>query len=261
MIRGMDEDEPCDAAGEGPDYRRPEQIGPSEFRNALAGLHLFNDDPYLRMQAFNLEIIDRFITGLEYDVLKKLDREEATPMPEAAFLSAQSQMWIFAAYEILRTWRQRARDIIKWADHGGLKAKLESYEKNLGYRHFGRQVRAAQIRRVLADSSIIDRIKVDLRRIHMLFAQLEAIRVSLAKHEVRGRAHSVALMPGYGRINQWCGSLEFEMENEAYSMGTISRRDIAEGIRALAVEKTPPTDEEIASFDAYMRGPKDAPKF
>jgi hypothetical protein len=193
--------------------------------------------------------------GLEYDLLRKRFDEEATPMPEAAFLSAQSQMWIFAAYELLRTWRQRANDMIKWFDNGGLEMKLREYEKPLGYTHFGREYRAAQIRRVLADSTIIDKIKADLRRTYMLFAQLEAIRVSIAKHEVRGRAKSVALMPGYGFINRYCGSLDYELENGAYSTGNISRRNIADGIRAIATDSAIPTAEDIESFDKFMRGP------
>lgn len=62
-------------------------------------------------------------------------------------------------------------------------------------------------------------------------------------------------MPNYGRINRWCGSLDFGLENGAYSMGYINRRDIADEIRALATVNTPPTDEMIASFDACMRSP------
>lgn len=68
--------------GDGPEYRRPDDIGPAELRSALAGLELFSDDPYLRMQAFNLEAVDRFIMHLESDVMEKLGREERTPMPE-----------------------------------------------------------------------------------------------------------------------------------------------------------------------------------
>lgn len=253
----MTGDDDRDIEHEGPSYRPPEEIGASELRDALGRLHLFADDPYLRMQAFNLALMDQAATNLEYDVLRKLDQEEATPIPEAAFLSALSQMWIFAAYELMRTWRQRARNIIKWSESGGLTLKLAQYEKQTGYRHFGRQFRAMQIKRVLADPSIVDEIRKDLRLIHMLFGQMEAVRVSLAKHEVKGRKNSVALMPGYGRINRWCGSLDFELENGVYSIGTISRRDIADAIRALATE-APPDDETLRAFDAYMRGRADA---
>lgn len=251
----MDEDKYLDDVWDGPDYRRPEEINTLELRNALNRLQLFGDDANLRMQAFNLAIVDQFATELEYGVLKKFHDEEATPLPEAAFLSALSQMWIFAAYELMRTWRQRAKDMIKWSENGGLETKLQVLEKELGYQHFGRQARAEQIRRVLADPSIVEKIREDIKLTHMLFARMEAIRVSIAKHEVRGRKNSVALTLGYSRVNRWCGSLDFELENGAYSMGYISRRDIADEIRALATVSNPPTEEMIADFDAFMRGP------
>ncbi|TDG04016.1 hypothetical protein E1N52_32135 [Paraburkholderia guartelaensis] len=84
--------------------------------------------------------------------------------------------------------------------------------------------------------------------------RLEWVRVSLAKHEVSGNPKQAALMPGYARINNWCGSLDFELENGKYSMGYINRRDIADSIRKLDFTAEPPTDEEIAEFDAYMEG-------
>jgi hypothetical protein len=88
----------------------------------------------------------------------------------------------------------------------------------------------------------------------MLFARMEAIRVSIAKHEVRGHKNSIANMPTIGVMNRWCGSLDFELEHEQYILGTISRRDIAEDIRA--IPKFPiSSDEDMKSFDIYMRGP------
>lgn len=35
-------------------YRPPKEIGAYELRTALTQLQLFGDDPYLRMQAYNL---------------------------------------------------------------------------------------------------------------------------------------------------------------------------------------------------------------
>lgn len=241
-----------------PSYQPPDQIDQTALSEALCRLTLLGDDMFLRMQVFNLRIVDQFVTHLEYDVLRKLDEEEHTPLPDAAFLGAQSQMWIFAAYEIMRTWRQRAKEIIKWSETGGLAPKLKEFEKDLGYLHVGRRLRADQIKKVMADPSTIERIKRDLKLTHIIFAQMEALRISMAKHEVAGRKNSVALRPGYGRINQWCGSLDYELENGIVSMGYVSRRDIAEGIRALLSSDTPPTDEEIAAFDQYMRGPDPA---
>jgi len=235
-------------------YRSPSEIDFSELRVALGQLELFGDDPFLRQQAYSLCAVDQFITGLEYDVLRRLNEKERTPVPEAMFLSAQSQMWIFAVYEMLRTWRQRAKNIIKWSENGGLEAKLRALQKDIGYQHFGRKIRAEEIKHVLADPSTVARVRTSLRSIHIPFARIEAIRISIAKHEVGGRQNSVALRPGYGRINRWCGSLDYELENGIYSMGFISRRDIADELRALP-SNPPPTDEAIEQFDTYMRGP------
>jgi hypothetical protein len=238
-------------------YREPEEIGGFELSDALGSLQFLGDDPYLNMQAFNLSVVDQFIMRLEYDTLRKLHREESTPAPEAMFLSAQSQMWIFAAYELLRTWRERAEEIIKLHRNGGLKHKIAHLEKDTGYFHPGRKTRSAQLRDVLADPSIIDKIKLNLRMIHILFARLAFIRVALAKHQVQGRRNSIAYAPGYGRINQWCGSLEYQLEVGRVILGTISRRDIADELRAISDRSKAPTDEEIASFDAFMKGPPD----
>ena len=237
-------------------YCRPEEIDRHDLRNALSGLQVFDDDLYLRMQAFNLGIIDQFIMEIEYKVLKRIFEDERTPS-EAYFLSAQSQMWIFAAYELMRTWRQRAKDILKWSDNGGLETKLKVYETDIGYQHIGRDIRAAQIKRVLDDNSIVDKIRDDIRLTHILFSRTEAIRVAIAKHEVGGRKGSVALMPGYGRINKWCGSLDYDLGNGVVGLMYINRRDIADGIRALSDGGPLPSDETIKDFDTAMRGPSD----
>jgi len=134
--------------------------------------------------------------------------------------------------------------------------KLAALRKDVGFVHLGREVRAGQIETVLEDPSRMEAIVDDLKRTYIPFARLEAIRVSLAKHEVHKRHNSVALNPGYGRINQWCGALDYEIELGGTSLGTINRRDIAEQIRAFPYMDVP-SDEDLASFDAFMRGPED----
>lgn len=235
-----------------PQYRDEEEIQVHELKDALGGLQLF-DDPRLEMQAFNLAVVDKFITQLEYDVLRRLNEDERTPFPETVFLSAQSQMWIFAAYEILRTWRERAKDVVKWHENGGLKLKIEALKKDLGFRHGGREIRARQLQNIINDPSLVTKIRDDLRRTHILFARLEYNRVSLAKHEVGGNKKSTAYAPGYGRISDWCGSLEYELENNGVILDKISRRDVADELRHLSQQDTPPTDEDLASFDAFMK--------
>ncbi len=247
-------------ADEGPRYKSLDDVPETGLREALCGLFLLGQDPFLRMQAWNVSVVDQFIMGIEREVLNKLIGEERTPVPEALFLSAQSQMWIFAVYEMLRTWRQRVDEMLKWHENSGLQQKLDSLEKDLGFQHFGRSYRASQIKLVIEDSALVDRMIIEKKRTHFLFRRLDALRVSLAKHEVKGKRNSIALAPGHGRINQWCGSLDYELENGQYSMGYVNRRDIADDIRSLLDDQSVPTDEEIASFEEYMRGPV-APDF
>lgn len=42
-------------------------------------------------------------------------------------------------------------------------------------------------------------------------------------------------------------------------MGDINRRDIADEIRMLLADDYVPSDEDIASFDLFVRGPPEPP--
>lgn len=240
--------------GAGPRYRAPADVSQSELRDALNRLQLFGDDVSMRVQAFNLALVDECLMKMELDLLQQQFSEEQTLPQGAVLLSAFSQMWIFAAYELMRTWRQRATEIVKWEREEKLHSMLDYFQDDIGYPHVGRLSRAAQIKRMLDDPANIEGVKADLRRTQIPFIRLEAIRVSIAKHELRRQKGSVAMMPIYGRINRWCGSLDFELENGVGVFGTISRRDIADDIRALPHAEIP-TDEQLKSFEEFMRGP------
>jgi hypothetical protein len=239
-------------------YQASSEVDPGALPAALRSLELF-DDPYLSMQATNLGMIDMFCMGLEDDLLATYWATDRTPVMDATFVSAQSQMWIFAAYELLRTWRQRAKDAIKWGENGGLPAKIADLSKELGFLHAGRLMRAAQLERLLAEPARLDKLREDLRRIHIPYERMHFLRIALAKHEVSGRKNAIAHAPGYGRINMWSGAIDFELSNGRYILGNINRRDIANEIRAIALSPTPPTPEHLAEFDAFMKGPADEP--
>jgi hypothetical protein len=239
-------------AAEDPSFRTHTDITSDELTTALRSLALLGGDMYLGMQVTNITVIDQFIMDVEYETLQELLRTERTPA-QTMFLNAQSQMWIFAVYELLRTWRARAKDVIKLAESGGLVQKAEGLEADQGFLHSGRAQRAQQLREIAQDPSIIEAIKTDLRRVHIPFARIEHLRVSLAKHEVRGKRNSVAYSPGYGRIHMTNGSLQYQLENGPIILDTISRRDIADELRALNNPSTLPSDETNASFDAFMK--------
>ena len=237
-----------------PQYDSATSIEVSALRKALCDLCLLGDDPFLSGQAFNLAIVDKWLMELEEGLQHKLITEDQTPTPEIVFLSAQTQMWIFAVYELLRTWRKRAKDMCNWESNGGLQMKLEELNKDREFVHFGRKVRASQIQKVINKPDFINSIKEDLERTYISFTRIEAIRISLAKHEVRKRKNAVAMRPGYGWINKWCGALEYEIEIGGEVLGVVNRRDIAEDIRSFPSILIP-SDQERTDFDAFMRGP------
>lgn len=253
----LDHDDADQLGDEGPQYRAPEEIDMWELPRSLGRLALFSSDSYLSMQANNLGLIDRWLMDLERQVLVRLIQEDRTPMDDAMFLSALTQMWIFAAYEVLRTWRQRAKEVLKLVRNSGLQLKIDALEQELGYLHFGKMLRASQLREVQEDPALADKLEKDFRRVHIVFAQLEALRVAIAKHEVRGRPNMPALAPGYARIDHLTGSLKYEIGSGRYVMDFVSRRDLSDALRAIDHDNEPQTAEELASFDAFMKGPGD----
>lgn len=116
--------------------------------------------------------------------------------------------------------------------NGGLHQKLDALKaKADGVQHFGRDNQIKQLECVIADPSLVTRIKNELLHLHIPFTRLEFIRVAIAKHEVSGKAKAAALMPGYGRINMYCGSLDYQMDSGKVILGTINRRDLADSFR------------------------------
>ena len=160
-------------------------------------------------------------------------------------------MWIFATYELLRTWKQRAREVLTSSRNGKLGARAADLEADQGYAHVGRQMRAMQLRAVLGSPNLLERIEEDLRRAHMPIRRMEFIRMSLAKHEIAKEKHSIAFAPGYGRINFWCGALDYQMEKGHVILGNISRRDIADELWSMS-QGQPPTESELRDFDNFM---------
>ncbi len=237
---------------DGPGYLPQGKIENTALFRALTSLYILGKDIFLRMQANNLQLIDKFITDLEYQTLRELIADERTPAT-AYFLSVQSQMWIFAAYELLRTWQERCKKITKWADSGGLQQKLDVLRaKTDGLPHYGLENQIQQLEAVVADPSLVARIRTELIHLHIPFTRLEFIRVAIAKHEVSRKAKAAALMPGYGRINMYCGSIDYQMDSGRVILGTINRRDIADELRSIDCSAEPPSEEVLKSFDDFM---------
>lgn len=72
---------------------------------------VFFDDVFLNMQGMNIGVADSFITQDEYELLREYLEIEKTPFDSAMLVSALSQMWVFALYELLRQWRERRHKV------------------------------------------------------------------------------------------------------------------------------------------------------
>jgi len=240
---------------DGPRYRSVSEIGRSDLFEALKSLAGFADNPFLVMQASQLCHVDNMLNGLEEKILQQMV-EDDPPRSTLAMVQALSPMWIFAAYELLRTWRQRCEEVIRLAENGGFGQKATHLERELGYRHYDRELRAQQLRDAEERPELVEQMHIDLRRTEMGFTTLEFIRVALAKHEVskKGNKKPIAFAPGLALPNRYTGSMDYEMSNGGAIIGYVSRRDIAETIRHFP-EAENPSDEDLAGFRQYMSPP------
>lgn len=230
-----------------------------DFTATLAGLRslLLADGPDLSFQGTNICVVDKFITQLEYDLLKTQFEEERTPVEKAVFVSAQSQMWVFAVYEFLRTWRGQAKNILKWGENGVLKKMRDGVDEGILNR--SSVVRKAQIQKFIDDSTLLTALARDHARTDTIFYLVEAIRIRLAKHELpKGGGNSrFPRAPTHGTINRWCGALDYELDDGLITtIGIVNRRDIAEGLRQLALNEDPQDEETRDSMKTWLRGPK-----
>lgn len=236
-------------------YRPKDEIGQMAIYSALNSLVFLAKNLDFSNQSMNLTIVDEFIMDLEYGYLRSKFDETNTPH-QSMFLSAQSQMWIFSAYELMRTWREKISKYLKTADNGGLPLKLKELQKPIGYENYTILKRIEEINLLIEYPELVETMRDDLKRTQVLFTQMELLRMSLAKHQMRKRPNAAVLTPTVGYMNRWCGSLEYQINSGQVIICNLSRRDIADGIRAIP-EMTVPSDEELNSFESAMRGPSD----
>jgi hypothetical protein len=149
------------------------------------------------------------------------------------FVSALSQMWIFALYELLRTWRGRIRALKKWKESGAIPEMLKRLERK--DHSLGALMKSRHLERVRDDPSFVAKMTSHLDAMENVLRMTEGIRINLAKHEVPGKSNVVVRAPGYGRINGLCGALDFELDMGDNSYQLINRRDIAEALRRVDV--------------------------
>lgn len=213
-------------------------VAPEEFSLMSWSMALpLGDDTWLGMQARNIAIVDQiYLRPLELQELQAWAQEERTPGQFLYPLNALSQMWVFSLYEWLRTWRARADYLMKMADQHGRtkptkKAKLVKASvagaKSKERHTIGTISFLAEHVAKIHDPDFIAVIKGYRDKSDGLFSMVEALRVTLAKHEVPKSNKLVASTPGYARMNQMTGSLYWHFVNEHGGLEKIDRRELA----------------------------------
>ena len=196
---------------------------------------------YLNMQGQNIALTDIDLREMEVALLREYMVRERTPSMSALRVSAWSQMWVFAFYELLRTWRQRAREIKVYADNlrnssdpdkvkADFRANFEKVSQLSRTGGFDRQIfEGAEV----SPSGTFGQIERAMEIVEPFFRRLEAVRMTLAKHEVPKAHGMLATAPGYSRIDLSDGSIYWMIDYKDGTSKIISRRGLAEEFESL----------------------------
>ena len=222
-----------------------------DILQSLLSLPLF-DNVFYSMQAQNVAIVDVHLKDLEAATVREYMQTDRLPLPEIMLLSALSQFWIFGVYELLRTWRQRAKELLdfykKLSEIGdGPKATDRKKELKILYQpraipskvsqDFVDVIYGKELERIETDRDFVKALQISLDRVTLRFRRLEALRITLAKHEIKGERGLRACAPGYARIDHITNSLCWMVEYKDGSSEIISRQSIVKELESIACEK------------------------
>jgi hypothetical protein len=213
------------------------------FADLLWTLPLFEEDLFLNMQGQNVMLVDFYLQDLERDLLRLYIEIERTPFPEVLVVSALNQMWIFALYELLRTWRQRIRDLKQEAQKAAAPV-VANEEDDENIADLAWVYRKNQLKRLQEEPAFEVELNEAYDRIEPLFRRIEALRMNLAKHEVPKMKGVPALAPGYGRIDMMSGSMVWQVDLGNMTVDMISRRSLADQLREIVIGGSNQEDRE-----------------
>lgn len=214
----------------------------------LQALPVISDDVYLRLQAFNLGLVDALLNDWEHTLISEYHEQESTPTSTAGTVGSVGQLWVFGLYELLRTWRQRGRELLAFADGlGGLDA--EARQNRLAAKRVDVQNASADPGRpnpahIAAFEQVVNEpgfgasLRDALDRSEWPFKKLEALRIQLAKHELPGSKGSYSMSPGYTRIDEITQSICWEVSLGDMEIEIVSRRALADLCRRFGTDST-----------------------
>ena len=156
-------------------YKSLDQLDFRIITNGIKKLPFFEDDIFLGMQAINVGLVDQIITQYEYALLHEYKKIEKTP-DTTMTVSALSQMWIYALYEVLRMWRDRKFEFEKLRQSGGIDSKLKDMADDPLNRTIS--VRKQQMLRFKNDTEYRKQIDIVWKGIEEIYRATELMRVS-----------------------------------------------------------------------------------
>ncbi len=145
---------------------------------------------------------------------------------------------MFGLYELLRTWRERASEILDFVDdtkdlpQQEREAEQSEKRKQIASRTGDEpeaKMRLKPFEKAAADPEFVTRIARALDCSEILWRRrLDALRVNLAKHQVPKSKGGFAMSPGYGRIDESTGSIYWQIDLGDKEVDIVSRQRIAD---------------------------------
>jgi hypothetical protein len=211
-------------------YQPPDDIDFSVVTMGWRRLALFENDLYLGMQGMNVGMTDAVITDWEYSLLREYIKIEKTPTESALHVSAFSQMWTLAVYEMMRIWRDRVYRFRKWHENTGIDQAITNLADDDPL-NMTKNVLRKLLERFRDEATFRERSDYEWQIFEPVFRTTELLRMNLAKHAAPGKESVIPRAPGYGRINMYCGAMDYEVVDRNQNYYFMNRRDIAEGLR------------------------------
>jgi hypothetical protein len=170
------------------------------------------DDLFLSMQAQNVALVDLMvIRGMEAQLLQAYyDNDDRMPIDVGMLVGAISQMWIYYLYEFMRTWRQRAQELIAASEEHERQETAEKKTETRAKQRAALENRRKHIRltpnfqgehlKRIDDPEFIASIRAYRDKTEVMFRRLEGVRVTIAKHEMGNIRCSQSIQATRGSI-------------------------------------------------------------
>ena len=217
--------------------------------DVLTALPLF-DSVFLQMQAQNVAVVHAHLASLEEEMVCEYDERGQAPHKTVALVSALSQMWIFALYEVLRTWRQMVDELLSYRrgldpirGHPSVEEKSAklgskrgtSYQPAVSEELLDTAYNEA-FRKVERDGTYAQQLETALAAVMPVLGRIADVRVALAKHGFPGIRGVRAYATDHARIDVESRSLQWMVERKDGTSEPMSRRSLVQELIEVRVD-------------------------